>query len=375
MAVVVGRLPEVNRKPATGQPPARSSAAGCSAMLVSMALNIVRTSLWIDSSFDELLGSDPAVRLAVMGIADSPEVWQALGQAQVYHCSAAKDELPAHLHVRAPLIERCPGLLVASSSGAGYDTIDVDACTNAGIAVVHQAGGNAVSVAEHTLGLLLGVSRRMAEGDRLLRRERGFSREDVMGHEIAGKTIGLVGIGHIGTRVACLAQAFGLKVLAFDPLLDEATIRTRGAEPCNFEQLLETSDVVSMHCPRDASTLRVMNAQAFARMKRGAIFINTARGGIHDESALVQALRSGHLAGAGIDVWDQEPPPLDHPLLALDTVYATFHTGGVTHECRRNIASIAAQQILQIAHGERPARIANPEVWPRVVERLRRAFG
>jgi D-3-phosphoglycerate dehydrogenase len=335
-----------------------------------MTLNIVRTSLWIDSAFDALLGSEPRVRLAVMGIENSPEVWQTLTQAQIYHCSAAKDELPAHLHVRAALIERCPNLLVASSSGAGYDTIDVEACTAAGIAVVHQAGGNAVSVAEHTLGLLLGVSRRMAEGDRLLRRERGFSREEVMGHEIAGKTLGLIGVGHIGTRVARLAQAFGLKVLAFDPLLDDSTIRARGAEPCAFEPLLAMSDVVSMHCPRDASTLRVMNAQAFARMKQGAIFINTARGGIHDETALLQALQSGHLAGAGIDVWDQEPPPLDHPLLALDTVYATFHTAGVTHECRRNIATIAAQQILQIARGEPPPRLANPQVWPKVQERL-----
>ncbi|MFN5881211.1 MAG: hydroxyacid dehydrogenase [Burkholderiales bacterium] len=337
-----------------------------------MPLNVVRTSLWIDPSFDAVLQPDARVRLAVMGIDDTPEVWQSLGQAQVYHCSAAKDELPAHLHVRAPLIERCPQLLVASSSGAGYDTIDVPACTEAGIAVVNQAGGNAVSVAEHTLGLLLGVSRRMAEGDRLLRRERGFSREDVMGHEIAGKTIGLVGIGHIGARVARLAQAFGLHVLACDPLLDEATIRARGAEPCAFDALLEASDVVSMHCPRDASTLRLMNAQAFARMKQGAIFINTARGGIHDEAALVQALRSGHLAGAGIDVWDQEPPALDHPLLTIDTVYATFHTGGVTHECRRNIATIAAQQILQIAAGQTPARLVNPQVWPRVLERLQR---
>lgn len=336
-----------------------------------MPLSIVRTSLWIDASFDDVLQAETRVQLRVTGIEDQPEVWQALAAAQVYHCSAAKDELPAHLHVRAPLIARCPGLLVASSSGAGYDTIDVAACTEAGIAVVNQAGGNAVSVAEHTLGLLLGVARRMAEGDRLLRRERGYTREDVMGHEIAGKTIGLVGIGHIGTRVARLAQAFDMKVLAVDPLLDDASIRARGAEPCDFHTLLESSDVVSIHCPRDASTLGLMNTQAFARMRRGAIFINTARGGIHHEAALFDALSSGHLAGAGIDVWDQEPPPLDHPLLGLDTVYATFHTGGVTHECRRNIATIAAQQILQIASGEPPPRLVNPEVWPRVAEKLK----
>ena len=120
---------------------------------------------------------------------------------------------------RAELLARCPNLLCVSAGGAGYDTVDVAACTAAGVAVVNQAGGNAASVAEHTLGLMLGVSRRMVEGDRRMRREIGYAREDVMGHEIRGKTVGLVGIGHIGTRVAALARAFGMEVIATDPFL------------------------------------------------------------------------------------------------------------------------------------------------------------
>src|SRR4029077_2018813 len=127
-----------------------------------------------------------------------------------------KDELPQWLQVNAALLEKCPKLLCVSSAGAGYDTIDVAACTRAGVAVMNQAGGNADSVAELTLGLMIDVSRRITESDRLLRRERGFSREDVMGHELRGKTIGLVGIGHIGRRVAKLARAFGMNVLATD---------------------------------------------------------------------------------------------------------------------------------------------------------------
>jgi D-3-phosphoglycerate dehydrogenase len=253
--------------------------------------------------------------------------------------------------------------------------VDVEACTAAGVAVVNQAGGNAVSVAEHTLGLMLGVSRRMLEGDRRMRREVGYAREDVMGREMAGKTLGLVGIGHIGLRVAALARAFGMQVVAVDPWLAPAEIEQRGARPVSFDQLLAQSDFVSMHCPRDASTLKMMNANTFAAMKPGAIFISTARGGIHDESALVQALQSGHLAGAGLDVWDQEPPPLDHPLLAMDNVFATFHVAGVTREARRNVAAIAAEQIVTVLAGQRPPRLINPEVWPAFEQRWTRLLG
>jgi D-3-phosphoglycerate dehydrogenase len=130
--------------------------------------------------------------------------------------------------------------------------------------------------------------------------------------------------------------------------------------------------VVSLHCPRDASTVRMIDARAFSRMKPGAIFITTARGGIHVEAALVAALQSGHLAGAGIDVWEKEPPPLDHPLLKMDNVFATFHTAGVTHEARRNMAVIAAQQVLGVLEGKRPPRLLNPEVWPTVAQRFAR---
>ena len=217
-----------------------------------------------------------------------------------------------------------------------------------------------------------GVSRRMAECDKRMRRERGFPREEIMGHEIRGKTIGLVGIGHIGTRVAALAAAFGMDVIACDPLLPAEEVARRGARAVTLDELLAQADVVSLHCPRDASTLRMIDTAAFARMKRGAIFITTARGGIHDEQALVQALASGQLAGAGVDVWDTEPPPLDHPLLRMDNVYATYHTAGVTHEARANIARISADQVVAVLAGERPPRLVNPEAWTAYQERRAR---
>ena len=191
---------------------------------------VVRTDLWIDPAFDRRIEMESGVSLTVFPVYGVPHAaWAALKAAHVYHVSAAKDELPAEWFVSGSLLAACPRLLCVSSSGAGYDTVDVPACTAAGVAVVNQAGGNAGSVAEHTLGLMLGVSRRMGECDRRMRRERGFSREDLMGHEIRGKTLGLVGIGHIGSRVAALARAFGMNVIATDPLLDGVEIARRGA--------------------------------------------------------------------------------------------------------------------------------------------------
>ena len=344
--------------------------------MTQIVKRVVRSDLWVDAVFEERLSREPDItvqRFSVKGGAELAR--QTLSKAHVYHISAAKDELPREWFANAELLSYCPDLLCVSAGGAGYDTVDVAACTAAGVAVVNQSGGNAVSVAEHTLGLMLGVSRRMLEGDRRMRREIGYAREDVMGHEMAGKTVGLVGIGNIGLRVAALARAFGMQVVAVDPLLSPDEIERRGARPVSFDQLLAQSDFVSLHCPRDATTLKMMNAQSFAAMKRGAIFISTARGGIHDETALVHALQSGHLAGAGIDVWDQEPPPLDHPLLAMDNVYATFHVAGVTHEARRNVAAIAADQIVGVLAGQRPPRLINPEVWPAFVQRRARILG
>ncbi len=338
--------------------------------------HVVRFDTWVDPAFDERLAREADIDLEVCAIAGpEDEGWAALRRANVFHVSPAKDELPRRLFVTAGLLERCPSLLCVSSAGAGYDTVDVAACTKVGVAVVNQAGGNAASVAEFTLGLMLDVSRRISESDRRLRRERGFAREDVMGREIGGKVLGLVGIGHIGSRVASLARAFGMTVFASDPYLTDEEIGRRGAVAVTLVDLLARSDIVSLHCPRNEETLKLIDAQAFARMKPGALFITTARGGIHDEAALLDALRSGHISGAGLDVWAQEPPPLDHPLLKLENAVATYHTAGVSHEARRNVAAIAAEQIVGLLKGGRPPRLVNQEVWPAYAARFDALLG
>lgn len=342
-------------------------------------LRVCRFDTWIDPVFDRLLSNSPAVTLERLRHADPDDRnLERLEVADVLQISAARDEVPARWRVDEALLARCPALLCVSSGGAGFDTVDVDACTRRGIAVVNQAGGNARSVAEHTMALLLALTHRIAESDRRLRGlhgVHGFAREDLMGSEIAGRTLGLVGIGHIGTRVARLAAAFEMTVVACDPLLTGDEIRARGAEPLALADLLPRADVVSLHCPRDASTLGMIGAAAFARMKAGAFFLSTARGGIHDENALLLALESGHLAGAGLDVWEVEPPPVDHPLLGRADVVATYHTAGVTRDARHAVAAMAAQQILDFADGRRPPRLVDPRAWPACRDRLASRLG
>ena len=338
--------------------------------------SVVRTDLWLSPAFEERLAHEADIDLEICPVRAPVDKARALlARAHAFHVSPAKDELPKHLIVDDAFLEHCPHLLVVSSAGAGYDTVDAVACTRAGVLLVNQAGGNAVSVAEMAIGLMLAVSRRIVECDSRMRRERGFPREEVMGYELAGKTVGLVGLGHTGQRVAGLARAFGMTVLAHDPYLDDAEIARRGAQAATLDALLERADFVSLHCPRERATLGMIDAAAFERMKRGAIFISTARGGIHDERALAAALSSGHLRGAGLDVWHPEPPELNNPLLAMDNVVATFHTAGVTHEARRNVAHMGALQIVGVFKGERPPRLINPDVWPAYAARFARIVG
>ena len=337
---------------------------------------VVRFNFWYHPVMAERFAREPDIELRTCEHTGSDEAaWAALAEAHAYQISSAKDELPRQFFATSALLERCPKLLCVSTAGAGYDTVDLAACTQAGVLAVNQAGANAQSVAEHTIGAMLDVSRRLTESDRLLRRERGFSREDIMGREVTGKVLGLVGIGHIGRKVARMAAAFDMNVLAFDPYLTEEEIARRGAHSAALDELLQRSDVVSLHCPRDPSTLNMIDAAAFARMKKGAILVTTARGGIHNEAALVDALASGHLAGAGIDVWDVEPPPLDHPLLRMDNVVATYHTAGVTPEARATMGGFAADQVIDLLRGGYPPRLLNPEAWPRYAARFTAIMG
>jgi D-3-phosphoglycerate dehydrogenase len=289
---------------------------------------------------------------------------------------ASRDELPKPFHVTAAFLAPVPGLLRGGSTGAGYDPIDPAACTAAGVLLVNQAGGNAEGVAEHAVGMMLALLKRMPEAGAAMRAGRAKDRNALMGRELRHRTVGLVGIGNVGTRVAEIVRlGFSCPVLACDPYLDAATVAARGARKVEMAELLAESDVVSLHLPLSGESRDLMQAGSFAAMRPGAIFITTARGNIHVEPALAEALRSGHLGGAGLDVWEQEPPPPEHPLLHMNNVIVTQHTAGVTHESRANITRIAALAFADAARGKLPPRIINPAVVPRFAERYAAKLG
>jgi D-3-phosphoglycerate dehydrogenase len=337
---------------------------------------VVRFDHFINPAFQQRLAQENDIEYLELRQDDETAGYGAFERAHIYQISAAKDELEKKWWATAPLLERAPNLLAVSSGGAGYDTSDAEACTNAGVLLVNQAGGNAQSVAEHTLGLMLDLSKRISENDRLLRsNKRDYPRESLMGREISGRTLGVVGIGEVGSRVAKLANAFGMNVLAVDPNVDAGAVAAHGARKVSLDELLAHSDFVSIHCPRIPTTTNMIDTAAFKAMKPGVIFITTARGGIHDEAALTAAMDDGHVAGAGLDVWDIEPPPLEHPLLVRDNVVSTYHTAGVTSEARQRVAQYASEQIVSILRGERPPRIINPEAWPAYAKRFERIMG
>jgi D-3-phosphoglycerate dehydrogenase len=299
-----------------------------------------------------------------------------LSAAHAYQIGAARDELARHFHVDADLLRRAPNLLIVSSNGAGFDPVDVDACTAAGVLVVNQSGGNANSVAEHALGMLLTLSKRILEADRALRRDRDVNRNALIGNEAQGKTIGIVGLGNVGRRIAELCKGLlHMNVIAYDPYLSSEEMAARDGQKVELDDLLRRADFVSISCPLNKDNRGMIGAREFALMQPHAFFITTARGFIHDEKALEDALRNKRIAGAGLDVWAKEPPSPDHPLLQFDNVLASPHTAGVTREARMNMGKIAAEQLLDALDGKRPPRLVNPEVWPAYVKRFERTFG
>ena len=322
----------------------------------------------------EVLGGVTVHRLEF----DGPESdnWGALSASQIYCITSARDEVPDQYKCHADLIARCPDLLAVSTTGAGYDTVNVEDCNAAGVLIVNQTGANADAVAEHAVAMMLSLTKKIPQTDRSLRTERGVNRETFKGSNARGRTVGVIGIGNVGRRVARICgKGLEMPVLAYDPYLSAEQIAALGATKVDLPTLLAQSRFVSVHCPLNDETRGMIAAAQLAQMPQGAFLITTARGGIVSEVDLETALISGHIAGAGLDVWAQEPPPLDHPLLKFDNVICTYHTAGVTHDSRTAMADWNADQVVAILNGERPPRLINPEAWPRYVERYQRVFG
>lgn len=264
------------------------------------------------------------------------------------------------LRYDASVFDRMPKLRVVSRTGIGYDRVDIAEATRRGIAVGVAPDGPTTSTAEHTLALILAVAKRLKATEAMLREGPGdyFSRND--GVEIAGRTLGVVGYGRIGSRVAAMAGGLGMPILVFDPFAmpSESGIETAKSLP----ELLANSDIVTLHLPLVDATRHLLDAAAFAAVRPGAIVINTARGGLIDHDALLEALSTGHVSGAGLDVTEPEPLPATHPLLWRDDVIVTPHVAAATREGKDRLYAMAIDQAIAVLDGHSAPNIVNPEV-------------
>lgn len=259
-----------------------------------------------------------------------------------------------------PRMDTAPLLQVISRAGIGFDAVDLRAATERGVVVCNAPESPTISTAEHTMALLLHVAKSLSSNQRRLRGHIGDYYVDNEGIELAGRTLGVVGYGPIGRRVVKAARGLDMEVLAHDPYLDPSI---EDIELVGFNELLERSDVVSAHCPLTDETHELFNREAFAKMRRGSLFINAARGGVVDQPALVAALDSGHIAGAGLDVTVPEPLPTDHPLQGRDNVMITPHIASATEEGRRRMYQAALDNAMKCLNGNRVATCVNPEVY------------
>jgi D-3-phosphoglycerate dehydrogenase len=251
--------------------------------------------------------------------------------------------------VTADLLRAGRRLKVVGRAGIGVDNVDVAAATELGILVVNAPTANLISATEHTFALLLALARRVAAADASVKRGE-WDRKSYLGMELKGKTLGIVGFGRIGQQVAERARAFGMRVVAYDPYLEPAVAEKLGAELLPLDDLLARCDVVSLHTPLTAETRNLLSAERLARLKRGALLVNCARGGLVDEAALAAALDCGQLAGAAVDVFAQEPPG-SFELARHPRVVATPHIGAQTREAQERIATETARMVLQALDG------------------------
>jgi len=263
----------------------------------------------------------------------------------------------------------CKQLKVVGRHGVGLDTVDIPAATRLVVAVVHAPGSNSQAVAEHALMLMLNCVKRTLAVDKATRAaDWGAPRSG--NTELAGKTLGIVGVGNVGRRVAKFAGAIGMRVLGYDKYVADDELRRRGAEPvASLEALLAHVDVLTCHTPLTPETKHMINEKSLGLMKPGAIFINTSRGPVQDERALFEALTRGKLAAAGLDVWEDEPTSRDNPMLNLQNVVCSSHVAGVTREATRQAAMQVSGEMLRVLRGERPDVLVNPDVWPRLGRR------
>jgi len=254
-------------------------------------------------------------------------------------------------------------LKVISKYGVGVDTIDVAYATKKGIVVCYTPGVNSDAVAEHTIGLLLATLRKIPQSMAHLK-EGGWREEKFLGEELTGATVGIIGFGNIGFRLAKKLSGFEIRTLIYDPYVSKERIENAGGEKVDLSVLLKESDIVSLNLALTPGTLHMIGENELRKMKPTSYLINTARGALIDEKALYRALKEGWIAGAGLDVFEDEPVMLENPLFSLDNIVVTPHLGGSTNKARRRLVIMAVENLVKVLEGGLPERenIVNPEV-------------
>lgn len=301
------------------------------------------------------------------------DVSTGLSEAELVGAIGEYDALVVRSQTRVTrcVIEAAGRLRVVGRAGVGVDNIDLNAATEHGILVVNSPHGNTTAAAELTVALMLSLARRIPQADAAVRAGR-WDRKGLVGTEVYGKTLGIVGLGRIGLEVARRARALGMHVVAYDPFAIRSRAEQNGVTLDSFEAVLTQSDFLTLHTPLTDETRHMIGAEELKRMRRGARLINCARGGLVDEVALADALRSGHLAGAALDVFSGEPVPPDHPLVGLAQTVVTPHLGASTAEAQAAVSVDVAEQVVDVLEG-RPAR--SPVNMPHVTAEAYESIG
>jgi D-3-phosphoglycerate dehydrogenase len=268
------------------------------------------------------------------------------------------------LDFTSEIIDHCKVIEVIGRHGAGVETVDVEAATRKNIPVVFTPYGPTESTAEHAFMLMMATARKLSLLDREIRAGNFHIRDQIIGRELFEASVGIIGFGRIGQRFAQMCKAaLDMKVHVFDPLVHQADIEAWGAVyETDIVEMARKIDVLSLHCPLTDQTHHVVNSDVIGAMKPDAIFINASRGPLTDESALVEALQQNRIAGAGLDVYDPEPPEKDNPLFALDNVVLTPHLASFTDEGRRRMGLTVAEDVLSVLRGDQPKYPLNQEV-------------
>ncbi|MEN8662379.1 MAG: phosphoglycerate dehydrogenase [Lentimonas sp.] len=304
------------------------------------------------------------------------EVIEAYGSTLEQLLEIVKDvdaiALRSDTRVTADVVAAAPNLKVVGRAGVGVDNIDIEACTDRGVIVMNTPTGNTLATAELTFTHMLAGTRPIVQAGASMKAGRWDRKlKSFTGSELNGKTLGVLGMGRIGAEVAKRAQAFNMDVLGYDPYLTESRAKTLGVTQSTLDEVIENADYITVHMPLTADTKHMLDADAFGRMKDGVRVFNCARGGIIDEAALIEALNSGKVAAAGLDVYEDEPPAEDSPLRQIDNLVLTPHLGASTQEAQENVGIDVAKQMIEALKGEMVRNALNmPSLDPKVLAQL-----